>query len=139
MRPSHLPHITRIGILSLLALMLALVCTVSAQDWNAAGNGGAVSGGGSEAVDGGLSILAQGGNAFDAASGTILALAVDDFGSFAAGGEVPIIIWDAENNEAKTLSGLGKAPSDISYYLNNGIPTNGDLKAAPTPGAIHAF
>ena len=56
-----------------------------------------------------IRLLEKGGNAADAAAATLLALAITDYGLFAIGGEVPLIIYDAGKNEVKVLSGLGAA------------------------------
>ncbi len=107
--------------------------------WKASGKGGAVAAGGSGAVAAGITLLEQGGNAADAAAATLLALAITDYGSFAIGGEIPFIIYDAKRREVKTLSGLGRAPLDkaaIDWYYAHGIPARGSMKAAPVPGAI---
>lgn len=108
--------------------------------WQASGRTGAVAAGGSRAVAAGIEILQNGGNAADAAVATILALSITDHGAFAIGGEVPFIIYDGKTEEVKVLSGMGRAPlsSDaIDWYLENGIPTDGDIKAAPVPAAVH--
>lgn len=107
--------------------------------WHSSGKNGAVVAGGADAVAAGIGILEQGGNAADAAVATLLALAVTDYGAFCIGGEVPFMIFDAERNEVKVLSGLGSAPLDpsaIEWFYKNGIPANGDVKAAPVPGAV---
>jgi len=107
--------------------------------WEASGKGGAVAAGGKEAVAAGISILEQGGNAADAAAATLLALSITDYGSFAIGAEIPLIIYDARKKEVKVLCGLGGAPLEkkaIDWYYKNGIPANGSIKAAPVPGAL---
>jgi gamma-glutamyltranspeptidase/glutathione hydrolase len=107
--------------------------------WKASGSGGAVAAGDPRAVEAGLSILREGGNAADAAVATIFALAVTDYGLFAIGGEVPLMIWDAERREVKTLSGVGRAPLDpnaIDWLYENGIPSQGSMKASLVPGAV---
>ncbi len=111
----------------------------TAIGWKASGKGGAVAAGGAEAVAAGIQLLEAGGNAADAAAATLLALAVTDYGSFAIGGEVPLIIYDAKKGEVKTLSGLGRAPLDeeaIAWFYANGIPARGSMKSAPVPGAV---
>jgi gamma-glutamyltranspeptidase/glutathione hydrolase len=108
--------------------------------WHGTGKTGAVAAGGAAAVAAGIEALEQGGNAADAAAATILALSITDHGAFAIGGEVPFIIYDAKKGEVKVLSGLGRAPRDqaaIDWYMANGIPNDGDMKAAPVPGAVH--
>ena len=127
-------------------MALALVLTsqsgpISAQEisWNASGRNGAVAAGHPDSVAAGISILDKGGRAADAAAATILALAVTDYGSFAIGGEVPVIVYDAESHRVKTLSGVGGAPLDpaaIEWFYKNGIPWKGSMKAAPVPGVM---
>jgi len=107
--------------------------------WHAMGKGGAIAAGGKEAVAAGLSILKQGGNAADAASATLLALSITDYGYFVIGSEVPLIIYDARKKEVKVLSGLGGAPLDpkaMDWYYEHGIPGGGGIKAAPVPAAL---
>ncbi len=107
--------------------------------WKGSGRGGAVAAGKAESVAAGIWMLKQGGNAADAAAATLLALAITDYGLFAIGGEVPLLIYDAGKKEVKVLSGLGSAPLDpeaIKWYYENGIPANGSMKSAPVPGAI---
>jgi len=108
--------------------------------WKASGNKGAVAAGASEAVAAGIQLLAEGGNAADGAAATMLALAVTDYGSFAIGGEVPFIIYDAKSQQVKVLCGVGRAPLDqeaIDWYYANGIPDEGSYRAMPVPGALH--
>lgn len=110
------------------------------MNWQAAGRGGAVAAGGADAVAAGIELLTAGGNAADAAAATLLALSITDHGWYAIGGEIPFIIHDAASKQTKVLSGLGRAPLDpaaTEWYLANGIPTDGDIKAAPVPGAMH--
>ncbi len=107
--------------------------------WHAKGRGGAIAAAKKEAVAAGLSILKQGGNAADAAASTILALSITEVGYFVIGSEVPLIIYDANKEEVKVLSGLGGAPLDpeaMEWYYENGIPGEGGMKAAPVPGAL---
>ncbi len=107
--------------------------------WMASGKGGAVAAGGSGAVEAGIQLLREGGNAADAATATLLALSVTDYGSFAIGGEIPFLIYDAKKREVKVLCGLGRAPLDrkaIDWFHAHGIPSRGSLKAAPVPGAV---
>jgi gamma-glutamyltranspeptidase/glutathione hydrolase len=111
-----------------------------AISWHGSGKSGGVAAGGSGAVAAGMQLLGEGGNAADAAVATILSLAVTDYGSFAIGGEVPFIIYDAKTQQVKVLSGQGRAPRDqaaIDWYYANGIPDSGSYKAMPVPGAVH--
>ena len=65
---------------------------------------------GQAAVDAGLSILKSGGNAADAAVATILALSVTDANDFCFGGEVPILVYDANRRVVEVVCGQGTAP-----------------------------
>ena len=106
--------------------------------WNAVSKTGVVAAGGAAAVAAGITILDAGGNAADAAAATIIALNVTDHGACSIGGEVPLLIFDAEKQEVKSLSGQGRAPlsqTAIDWYMENGIP-NGDIKMAPVPSAV---
>jgi len=108
--------------------------------WKASGKGGAVAAGGSQAVAAGIQLLEDGGNAADAASATLFALTVTDYGSCAIGGEIPLIIYEASSQQVKVLCGMGRAPlsqSAIKWYYANGIPDQGSYKAMPTPGTVH--
>ena len=78
--------------------------------WNAVSKAGVVAAGGADAVAAGIEILESGGNAVDAAVATILALNVTDHGDCSIGGEVPLLIYNAQNQEVKALSGQGRAP-----------------------------
>ncbi len=130
--------------LAALALIVAIPCNVFAFQadtigWKASGKGGAVAAGGSDAVAAGIRLLQEGGNAADAAVATLLALSVTDYGWFAIGGEIPLLIFDARNQEVKVLCGVGRAPLDpkaIDWFYANGIPSRGSMKAAPVPGAV---
>ncbi|MEA3401523.1 MAG: gamma-glutamyltransferase [Armatimonadota bacterium] len=108
--------------------------------WKASGTDGAVAAGGAEAVAASIEVLADGGNAADAAVATLLALAVTDYGSFAIGGEIPFIIHEAESRRTTVLGGVGGAPLDhsaIDWYYASGIPDEGGYRAMPVPGALH--
>ncbi|MCX6044153.1 MAG: gamma-glutamyltransferase [Chloroflexi bacterium] len=106
--------------------------------WKATSKIGIVAAGAAEAVAAGIEILDQGGNAADAAAATILALNVTDHGACSIGGEVPVLIFDAQKQEVKSLSGQGGAPraqAAIDWYMENGIP-NADMKMAPVPSVV---
>ncbi|MDF1513534.1 MAG: gamma-glutamyltransferase [Anaerolineae bacterium] len=107
--------------------------------WKAQSKSGAVAAGGAASVAAGMHILAQGGNAADAAAATIFALNVTDHGACSIGGEVPLLIYDAKRREVKSLSGQGRAPLSreaIDWYMENGIPGAGDIKIAPVPSVV---
>ena len=107
--------------------------------WHATSTTGAVAAGGVQAVAAGIEILERDGNAADAAAATIFALNVTDHISCSIGGEVPLLIFDAQKREVKSLSGQGRAPlsqAAIDWYMENGIPGDGDIKMAPVPSVV---
>ena len=132
----------RCGLIGGLLAVLTVPVHQSAAEvitWKAVGNRGAVAAGRVNSVAAGASILKRGGNAADAAVATLLALAVTDYGAFAIGGEVPLMIYDARSQQVKVLCGLGTAPLDvraIDWFYENGIPATGSMKSSPVPGAV---
>src|SRR5499427_442654 len=107
----------------------------------AAGSRGVVVSGKAAATRAGIKILEQGGNAADAGAATLLALSVTYVGAFCVGGEVPILVYDADKKNVKLLEGQGEAPRDpkaIAWYMEHGIP-DGDVKAVAVFGTIDAI
>ena len=107
----------------------------------AAGSQGVVVSGRPAATAAGIKILEQGGNAADAGAATLLALSVTYVGAFCVGGEVPILVYSADQKNVKLLEGQGEAPRDpkaIAWYMEHGIP-DGDVKAAAVPSTIDAI
>jgi gamma-glutamyltranspeptidase/glutathione hydrolase len=107
----------------------------------ATGSQGVVVSGRPAATAAGIRILQQGGNAADAGAATLLALSVTYVGAFCVGGEVPILVYSAQQKNVKLLEGQGEAPRDpkaIAWYMEHGIP-DGDVKAAAVPGTVDAI
>src|ERR1700727_2515882 len=107
----------------------------------ATGSQGVVVSGKPAATAAGIKILQQGGNAADAGAATLLALSVTYVGAFCVGGEIPILVYSADQKNVKLLEGQGEAPRDpkaIAWYMEHGIP-DGDVKAAAVPGTIDAI
>jgi gamma-glutamyltranspeptidase/glutathione hydrolase len=107
----------------------------------AIGSQGVVVSGKPAATAAGIRILEQGGNAADAGAATLLALSVTYVGAFCVGGEVPILVYSADQKSVKLLEGQGEAPRDpkaIAWYMKHGIP-DGDVKAAAVPATIDAI
>jgi gamma-glutamyltranspeptidase/glutathione hydrolase len=106
-----------------------------------AGSQGVVVSGRPAATAAGIKMLEQGGNAADAGAATLLALSVTYVGAFCVGGEVPILVYSADQKNVQLLEGQGEAPRDpkaIAWYMQHGIP-DGDVKAAAVPGTIDAI
>lgn len=126
-------------------LLLPQLCLAqqgtSGQAWNAAGQNGAVATGEREAMEAGLEMLKGGGNAADAAAAMLLVQSVTESGSYCFGGEVPIIVYDAQRNVVEVISGMGTAPKLATrehFAAKGGIPKGGiETAAVPAaPGAI---
>src|SRR5438270_1667533 len=104
------------------------------------GSRGVVVSGRPAATAAGVKILEEGGNAADAGAAALLALSVTYVGAFCVGGEVPILVYTAEQKDVKLIEGIGEAPRDpkaIAWYMKHGIP-DGDVKAAAVPSTIDA-
>jgi gamma-glutamyltranspeptidase/glutathione hydrolase len=107
----------------------------------AAGRQGVVVSGKPAATAAGIKILKQRGNAADAGAATLLALSVTYVGAFCVGGEIPILVYSADQKNVKLLEGQGESPRDpkaIAWYMEHGIP-DGDVKAAAVPSTIDAI
>src|SRR5215469_12986733 len=74
----------------------------------ATGSQGVVVSGKPAATVAGIKILEQGGNAADAGAATLLALSVTYVGAFCVGGEIPILIYSADQKSVKLLEGQGE-------------------------------
>ena len=91
----------------------------------------------------GLHILEEGGNAVDAGVAMGFALAVLEPYIYGIGGEVPILIYLADEKRVVCLSGQGPAPrkATIEWFRTNGIdviPGDG-LLAAAVPDAVSTW
>ena len=127
-----------------LVLIFSLVFSYAENSitYHAQGHGGAVAAEDSRAVEAGIAMLKNDGNATDAAVAVMLAASVVDYGMFSIGSEIPFMIYDKKSGGVKTLSGLGSAPLDESsmkIYYEEGIPADGGMRAVPVPGAVHLF
>lgn len=134
--------------------VLQLVClivytsfaTASAQQpvdiaSSATGEQGAVAAGRKPAVAAGIEVLQDGGNAVDAAVAAILVQSVVKSRSFCFGGEVPIIVYNAERDVVEVLSGQGTAPqlATLKWFQENrgGRIPRGDPAGAAVPAVLH--
>ena len=130
------------------ALLMAGVIAIPATLYPATrpvimGIRGVVVSGHHQASDAGLTMLKQGGNAVDAGVATVLAQAVVEFNRFGIGGEVPILIYVAEEKKVISISGQGPAPAaaTIEWFRSRGIeliPGDGFLPAT-VPAVIDSL
>ncbi|WP_029061873.1 gamma-glutamyltransferase family protein [Labrenzia sp. DG1229] len=91
----------------------------------------------------GMRMLELGGNAFDAAVATGLALQVVEPHLNGPGGDLPILLHNASQNETKVLCAQGPAPAaaTIGHYRSENldlVPGNG-LLATVIPGAFDGW
>ena len=112
-----------------LVLLLSFTCfysivpqaPVSAQTFRPVvrGRRGVVAGGHPLAVEAGMRILQNGGNAVDAGVATILAGSVIEFSHFSFGGEVPILI-KLKGKPVAVVEGMGPAPMKATreFFIN---------------------
>ena len=123
----------------LLACGLALLAR--ADDWQATGKQGAVVAGSSEAVEAGLEMLKADGNAVDAAVASLLMLSVTDSGNFCFGGEVPILVYNAERKSVEVVAGQGAAPrlATLEHFQKQGGISGKGAAAAAVPAALDAM
>lgn len=94
------------------------------------------------AVDAGMKILHQGGNAFDIAVGTALATAVVMPEMCGLGGDL-FAVYSAKGQEPKAIQASGRSPRGASYELMKEIggtqmPYNGPHSIA-VPGMVDAY
>jgi len=91
-----------------------------------------------------MSVLEKGGNAFDAAVAAGFVLQVVEPHLNGPGGEVPLIVWEAQSQRARVLCGQGPAPAGatLAHYRDtlglDLVPGTG-LLAACVPGAFDAW
>ncbi len=91
----------------------------------------------------GVSMLAQGGNAIDAAIAANIAMTVVYPSTCSAGGNVFMLIWDAKTQQLYALNGSGRAPAGMTpeLFISRGmkeIPERGPL-SINVPGAVDGW
>ncbi len=91
----------------------------------------------------GMSVLERGGNAFDAAVAAGFVLQVVEPHLNGPGGDLPVVLWSAEDRCAHVVCGQGPAPAaaSLGHFSDLGltlVPGSGPLAAA-VPGAFGAW
>ena len=136
--PRQLPHRT-LAWLGATALFAAMNMEAGTRPY-VMGTRGVVVSGHHQASDAGLDMLKAGGNAVDAGVATVFAQAVTEFDRFGIGGEVPILIYSAEQDRVVAVNGQGQAPrkATTEWFRNNGLRAiPGDcFLAAPVPAVV---
>ncbi len=97
-----------------------------------------------EATEAARRILAQGGNAFDAAVGGQAALGVTDFSLNGMGSDAVVLVYNAKDKKVYSVNAEPRAPklATIEWYeKNNGgkIPESDGLLSGGLPGAVDAW
>ena len=95
------------------------------------------------ATQAGVQILAQGGNALDAAIAANAVMTVVYPTTCSAGGDIFLLIWDAQTQQMYALNGSGRAPLGMTpaYFEAHGlteIPVRGPL-SINVPGAVDGW
>src|SRR5687768_18120837 len=123
---------------------LAAQAPTMKQEDQAVGRSGMVSTGHPLATEAGLSILAAGGNAFDAAVAIAAALNVVEPMMSGIGGYGTILVYDAKTRRTRFLNSSGRIPAAVNSdafraptpnYLEN----RRGAKAVSTPVNLHAW
>ncbi len=85
----------------------------------------------------GVAVLAQGGNAIEAAIATVMALCVTYPHFCGLGGDAFLLVSDAKG-KVQTLSGIGQAAADVRGY-RGALPLRGPRSALTSAGAVDAL
>ncbi len=74
------------------------------------------------AVEAGMRIFREGGNAFDAGAAAVLAASVTEIQLFGFGGEAPAVLYDAKRKQVRVVNGQGVAPAAATPDVWAGRP-----------------
>jgi gamma-glutamyltranspeptidase/glutathione hydrolase len=74
------------------------------------------------AVEAGMRMFRDGGNAFDAGAAAVLAASVSEIQLFGFGGEAPIVLYDAKSKKVVVVNGQGTAPAAATPEVWAGKP-----------------
>ena len=110
----------------------------------AVGRSGMVSTGHPLATEAGLTVLAAGGNAFDAAVAIAAALNVVEPMMSGIGGYGTILVYDAKSKRTRFLNSSGRIPQAVNSDVYraptpNHMENRRGAKAVSTPGNLHAW
>src|SRR5262245_18385922 len=90
------------------------------------------------AVEAGMRMFREGGNAFDAGAAGVLAASVSEIQLVGFGGEAPIILYDAKSRQVEVVNGQGVAPAAATPEVWAGKPYMdfSGPKAATVPAVL---
>jgi gamma-glutamyltranspeptidase/glutathione hydrolase len=74
------------------------------------------------AVEAGMRMFREGGNAFDAGVAAVLAASVSEIQLFGFGGEAPVVLYDARSRRVLVVNGQGVAPAEAKPEVWAGQP-----------------
>jgi gamma-glutamyltranspeptidase / glutathione hydrolase len=74
------------------------------------------------AVEAGMRMFRQGGNAFDAGAAAVLAASVTEIQLFGFGGEAPVVLYDAKGKRVVVVNGQGLSPGAATPEVWAGKP-----------------
>lgn len=106
------------------SLLLAPRASAAAQTMRAEMNAKryAIAAGRHFAVEAGMRMFREGGNAFDAGAAAVLAASVAEIQLFGFGGEAPVVLYDAKSRTVVVVNGQGVAPAAASPDVWAGRP-----------------
>lgn len=74
------------------------------------------------AVEAGMSVFRNGGNAFDAGAAAVFAASITEIQLFGFGGEAPVVLYDAKRKQVRVVNGQGVAPEAATPEVWAGRP-----------------
>jgi gamma-glutamyltranspeptidase/glutathione hydrolase len=93
------------------------------------------------AVEAGMRVFRDGGNAFDAGAAAVFAASVSEIQLFGFGGEAPAVLYDAKSRKVQVVNGQGFAPAEARPEVWAGKPYidfHGP-KAATVPAVVDSM
>lgn len=131
--------------LGVLLICLAAVCGAQHKDFErqvrraSRGTHGAVAAGSEPAVEAGMRLFHEGGNAADAGIATMLAASVFEFSHFGLGGEAPILVR-TRDGKVHAIAGVGTMPKlATAQFFRERRLLPGEILSPPEPGGLRGM
>jgi len=142
-RPGHFGYYIRMkSKLGVLAACVTCLCFAQSKTFDSPvrhasrGTHGAVAAGSEPAVDAGMRIYHEGGNAVDAGIATMLAASVFEFSHFGFGGEAPILVR-TRDGQVHAIAGVGTMPkSATAQFFRDRRLLAGEILSPPERGGL---